>query len=359
MPGKEGRTTDGSAELADLLAGAVADRLTPGAVAVAGVGPTQLMFAAVGQTSAEPGQGVPVTGETRFDMASLTKVMATLPAVLLLAAQGRIALEDPVARHVEEFASAPKSRVRVEHLLTHTSGLAAHREYFRTLRGHDAIVRAVLEEPLEADPGTRVVYSDLGFIVLGEIVRRVAGERLDAFARRHIFDPLGMRHTTFLPDGAQGPPIAATERLPGAPRAKVGVVHDDNAEAMGGVAGHAGLFSTARDVVRYVRMWLDRGPSVLSLADREASVRLRTAGLDGRRGLGWVLGGDAQFAAGPPWPPTAAGHTGYTGTSVVFDPGSGAWAVLLTNRVHFGRTVDVGPLRRRFHDLVARRVGRL
>lgn len=344
----------GEAELLALLEDAVRDGLVPGAVAAAGLGGEQTLSACAGQTSTEEGLGSPMAEDTLFDMASLTKVMVTLPAVLLLAAEGRIALGDPVARHLDEFATPLKASVRVEHLLTHTGGLRAHREYFRTLRGHDAIVRTVLAEDLEAAPGTRVEYSDLGFILLGEIVRRVTGAKVDAFARERIFRPLQMPDTGYLPRDRDPARIAATERLAGMRHAKVGVVHDDNAEAMGGVAGHAGLFSTVGDVRRYAEMWVDPGDMLLPRHLRADCLRSRTDGLNGRRGLGWALRGDPHDVWGDAWPPGTVGHTGYTGTSLVFDPESSAWAILLTNRVHLGRAIDIGPLRHRFHSLVAR-----
>jgi CubicO group peptidase (beta-lactamase class C family) len=209
-----------------------------------------------------------------------------------------------------------------------------------------ALVKA---EPLAAVPGSQVVYSDLGFMLLGSLVEKIRGESLADFARREIFKPLNMNRTTFLP--SEEDDCAATEMVGGL--VKSGAVHDENAGGLGGVAGHAGLFAPVRDLARYMAMWTGPDKSPLGRLTREQSLVERTAGLGGHRSWGWVLRGDGFDVAGDLWPSTTAGHTGFTGTSLVFDRPSGYWAILLTNRVHFGRQTDIGELRRRFHNAVA------
>lgn len=329
-------------------------RLSGAAFAV-GVGEEVILQDAIGY--AENYQGVVrlVDHDTLFDLASLTKVVATLPSVLSLVDDGVIHLSQPLVEFFPNFATGDpmKERVTVFHLLTHTSGLPAHRPYYRTCRASSEVVSAILSEPLEAEPGSRVTYSDLGFILLGELVSVVTGQRIDQYVRERIFSPIGMCQTTYLPDPSWRHRIAATEIQDGrGPR--VGIVHDENAEAMGGVSGHAGLFSRLSDVVRYVQAWLDPNCDVLSNAVRLSAVRCQTRGLNGSRGLGWVCRGDSYDHMGDLWPTTAVGHTGFTGTSVAFDPSSRLWFILLTNDVHYGRDRRMTKrLRPRLHNLVA------
>ncbi len=291
-----------------------------------------------------------MTHNTIFDVASLTKVTVTLPLILQLAERGCLSLGDAVSLYLPEFSGGLKDRVTLAHLLTHSGGLVPHREYFRTFTGYDRIVRAAAEQPLEYIPGQRVVYSDLGFILLGEIVQRVRNQSLAESAQEEIFDVVGMVDAGYRPAEHLNQRIAATEIFDG--RAQVGIVHDDNTQAMGGESGHAGLFATVFDLGLYLQTWVDPKRSLLKWSTREASIRLGTIGLLGRRGLGWVLRGDTQDMLGDFWPETAASHTGFTGTSMGVDLKTGIWCVLLTNRVHFGRAHDISAFRRHFHNLV-------
>ena len=326
----------------------------PGAVLIAGVGEEEpRLVLACGRTG-QPGPLAPVTPDTVFDLASLTKVVATLPTVLRLVDQGEIGLDDTVRRHLPDFAGAGKDRVTVRMLLAHTAGLPNHRAYHErpgTPRDH---LTAVLAEPLVEAPGSVVCYSDLGFILLGEIAARVAGASLDRAAHELVFAPLGLAETRFRPPAEWRPRIAATEAPPGG-EPRLGVVHDGNAGALGGVAGHAGLFSTASDVARYLRScWVSSESPLFSSQLRAEALRCQTEGLDGRRGLGWTLRGDRWDHMSVEWPSTGAGHTGFTGTSVAFDAAGGLWAVLLTNAVHLGRDArEIISLRRQVHDALA------
>ncbi|MFE9964771.1 serine hydrolase domain-containing protein [Streptomyces sp. NPDC005525] len=339
---------------ADLVRNAVEQGVVPGAVLITGRGAHGPVRTAAFGTTAEGPSGRPVTADTVFDLASLTKVVATTPAVLRLADTGALRLDDPVRRHLPGFTGAGKSEVTIRHLLSHSSGLPPHRDFWQLPGDPADRVAAVLAEPLDHLPGTVVNYSDLGFILLGEIVATVAGQQLDTAVRELVLDPLGLTATRYLPPADWRAVTAATEAPPGG-EPKRGVVHDENAESLGGVAGHAGLFGTAPDLAHYLRAgWLtDESP--LSARTRSEALSLQTVGLDGARGLGWALPGDVWDHMSPHWPATGAGHTGFTGTSLALDPVTGIWVVLLTNAVHYGRGARAKELRRAVHAAVAAR----
>lgn len=323
-----------------VLCAGVADRLWPGIVAAVGTGAVVERDWVLGAAENWSGGHRPMTADTVFDVASLTKVLATLPAVLMLVQEGRLGLDDGAADYVPGI----DRRVRVRHLLTHTSGLPAHRHF--DVASLTELVTAAAREPVEAEPGTRVAYSDLGFIVLGAIVQAVSGEELPAFAAHTVFAPLGMG-ATYDPPPSWLPRIAATEVVDG--RATHGVVHDENSAAAGGHTGHAGLFATLADVRAAISLWLPGGP-LLGDALRAEAVRDHTAGLGGHRGLGWTCRCDRFDILSRGWGPTAVSHTGFTGTSLAVDPVTERWAVLLTNHVHYGRgRPEVFAARRRFH----------
>jgi CubicO group peptidase (beta-lactamase class C family) len=281
----------------------------------------------------------PVTADTRFDLASLTKVVATAPALLRLVDAGVLRLDDKASRHLPEYKEGGKDSVTLRQLLTHSAGLPAHRPFHQLPGTPETRLAAAAREPLVAPPGTAVEYSDIGYILLGAIIAKAAGQDLDKAARELVFDPLGMHHTGYLPDPGQV--FAATEPDPVTGVAKCGRVHDENADALGAVAGHAGVFSTVEDLIRYLRRgWLDEDSGFLSAPVRTAATSCWTDGVGdgrGRRGLGWTLAGDRWDHMTAAWPRTRAGHTGFTGTSLAFDPEGGLWTVLLTNAVHHGR----------------------
>jgi CubicO group peptidase (beta-lactamase class C family) len=374
-----------SAAPGDIVADAVGRGVIPGAVLRYGRGPEGPVH------GGEFGDGV--AAELVYDLASLTKVTATLPLVLRLLEAGELGLDDPVMKYLPAFAGAgaenggaenagAKDRVTIRQLLSHSSGLPAHREVWRLPGTAADRFAAVLAEPLEAAPGTVVRYSDLGFILLGRIVADVAGQPLDAAFAELVAAPLGLAATGYRPADsapadsapaaspaaptATAPPpsaqIAATEANwfndPARVDAKAGVVHDENAESLGGVAGHAGLFGAASDLAAYLRLaWLSPDSPILGAAVRAEALRNQTAGLDGVRGLGWTLRGDSFDFMSDGWPPTGAGHTGFTGTSMAFDPETGLWCVLLTNAVLFGRENRSRDLRRALHAAVAAEYG--
>ncbi|HEX6971694.1 MAG TPA: serine hydrolase domain-containing protein [Limnochordia bacterium] len=321
---------------------------------------------AFGWRQLEP-ERAPVAVDTLYDLASVTKVTATLPVTLALIDQGRLRLDDPVVEFIPEFASgtregplaAARERVRLRHLLTHTSGLPAWRDLYSTARSPADVIEQICQTPLERPPGERVTYSCLGFILLGEILQRVLGRSLAQAADELVFGPLGMTNTMFRPPPDRRQNIAATERRGEEGDCLVGEVHDENARAMGGISGNAGLFGTAADLAVYCQMWLNggayAGQRVLSEAVTELAVRPHTASLNACRGLGWVVKGDDPFSsAGDMFAPEAFGHTGFTGTSIWIDPRRELIAVLLTNRVHPTRQNQAHiRLRALFHNALA------
>lgn len=340
-----------------IIGAAVAGRHIPGAVAAAGRGPATLATWVAGQADSTPGRSRAMTADTVFDLASLTKVVATTTATLALASQRRLSLGDPVTRYLPGFAAWREGPVTLWHLLTHTAGLPDTRKFYEWCGTREELLRELAVTPLTAPPGAQVTYSDLGFIALGEIVATVAGQPLDQAVRRLVTEPLGMTgtgyHLALPPDR-----FAATERRPdGTPW--TGIVHDENARLMGGIAGHAGLFSTVADLARFAGWWVSDtdGPvpdSPVPARLRRAAESVQTAGLGGCRGLGWVCAGDRSDILGGHWPASAVSHTGFTGTSLALDSPSGAWVVLLANAVHFGRdNTAIKALRRDVHAAVA------
>jgi CubicO group peptidase (beta-lactamase class C family) len=283
-------------------------------------------------------------------------VVVTLPLVLLIVEEGLVHLDEPIATYIPEFAIHNKQEVTLKHLLTHTSGLTAHRSYYAENLSAEEIKAKIYNEKLEYPTGTKVVYSDLGFILLSIIVTRVLGKPLDQAANELIFQPLGMKDSQFCPAKELQPRIAATEYSEQIGRYKWGEVHDDNAYALGGVSGHAGLFSTTEDLGRFAKMWLQKGKWenqwLLSSAITQAALRNYTNSLDGNRGLGWVLKNDSFDQSGDLISLRAYGHTGFTGTSIWMDPERDLFIVLLTNRVHFGRNRPITDLRKRFHNAI-------
>ena len=357
------------ARLADidvLIAQAMAARSMPGAVVVVGRGDQVLYEKAFGQRAVAP-LAEPMTLDTVFDMASLTKVVATTTAVMQLVERGQLRLTDPVAVWVPGFERYGKGGVTIRHLLTHVSGLRPDVDLGDPWKGYDAAIELAKDEVLQSPPGERFVYSDINFFLLGHIVGRVSGEPLERYTARHVFEPLGMTDTGFLPPLERIGRIAPTERCrfldawpcqaPGEEPLR-GVVHDPTARRMGGVAGHAGLFSTARDLTRFVRMLLAGGAvgprrvlAPLTVAKMIAPAT--PAGLPASRGLGWDV--DTSFSAnrGELMPIGSFGHTGFTGTSIWVDPRSQLFVIFLSSRLHPDGVGDVGAVRARVATVAA------
>lgn len=336
---------------------AIADRKIPGGVLwIERAGETHRRT--YGQRALVPAP-LPAAEDTIYDAASLTKVIATTTAVMQLVERGRLELDAPVARYLPAFAQHGKERVTVRHLLTHMSGLRPGIPATPAWEGTAGAIERACAERLQQAPDSRFVYSDINFILLGELVRIADGRPLDAYAQAEIFGPLGMRDTGFRPAEALRVRIAPTELVGG--RMIHGEVHDPTARRMGGVAGHAGLFITAADLARFCRMILGRGTlDGVRILRPESVAEMTRVQNDGsaRRGLGWDI--DTPYS-GPRgrWFPAGRsfGHTGWTGTSVWIDPGSGAFVILLANRVHPDGKGDATPVRREIATLAAEAMG--
>jgi uncharacterized protein YbbC (DUF1343 family) len=337
----------------------------PGAVVLVGRGNQVLYHKAIGHRALVP-RAEPMTLDTIFDLASLTKVVATTTSVMILVEEGRIRLADRVSAYIPGFERYGKGDITIRHLLTHVSGLRPDVDLADMWQGYDTAIALAVEEVPTSAPGARFVYSDINFFLLGDIVKRVSGKGLDRFAHERIFAPLGMKDTTFTPTAALQPRIAPTESCTefGWPcegpdmRMLRGTVHDPTARRMGGVAGHAGLFATAADLAVFCRTLLSggvhRGARVLSpLAVLKATTPATPPAERSVRGLGWDMDSSFSSNRGELLPLGSFGHTGFTGTSLWMDPVTGLYVVFLSNRLHPDGKGDVTPLRARVATVAA------
>jgi len=300
----------------------------------------------------------PMTEDTVFDAASLTKVIATAPSIMILLERGLIDLDAPVQRYIEEFRRDGREAVTVRHLLTHTSGFRSGLGATR-VTGRESAIQLACQEKLQNPPGSTFLYSDINFIMLGEIVRRVSSRPLERFAVEEIYWPLKMNDKRYLPMPDLRPRIAPTER--DGTNWLRGIVHDPTARRMDGVAGHAGLFTTAADLARYARMMLNYGELDGVRILKPETVRLMTSvqsppALDKRRGLGWDIDTGYSQPRGNLFPIGSYGHTGFTGTAIWIDPFSKTFWILLSNRVHPDGKGDVRALERALGTLAAQSV---
>ncbi|MGG4392851.1 serine hydrolase domain-containing protein [Paenibacillus thiaminolyticus] len=361
-----------------LLDMAIEQGVIPGGVALIGRRGHAAAYAG-GHAFMSEEHSIPASVDTIYDCASLTKVVVTLALMLILMDRGQVRLADPVAQHIPAFGAAGKAEITIRQLLAHTSGLPAHRDLY----SHGWTPQQIHEEicAMEPDypPGTRCVYSCLGYIILGHIIRQQFRRPLEEAAWSEVLQPLGMTASRFNPPPEWKPCIAATEYDAALGEYRWGFVHDENAHALGGAAGNAGLFSTASDLLRYARMWLalagsaggavsyvdgavdaplsrtgpEGFPESLLLSREAVKEALRSHTLDipgAHRGLGWVLRGDPADISGEGMSPFSFGHTGFTGTSLWIDPAQDLILILLTNRVHYGRGNSIAALRRHFHE---------
>jgi uncharacterized protein YbbC (DUF1343 family) len=335
----------------------VAARQVPGAVIVVGQGERVLYRKSFGSSALVP-TSEPMRPDTIFDLASLTKVVATTPALLLLREHHRVDLDAPLGRYLREFNTPAFQEVTIRRLLTHSAGMPDLPSREAMARGFPAAAQLQARAALAAAPGTAFVYSDTGFILLAEVVHRLSGEPLDRFVQKRFYGPLGMRHTTFRPPPSWRARIAPTEYANGGAPLR-GVVHDGNARLLGGVAGHAGLFGTADDLARFCQMLLQRGALGGRRYLEEATVRAMFSPEvigETTRGLGWDMASGYSRTLGSFFPMGSVGHTGFTGTSIWMDPASRAYAIILTNRVHPSGKGTVVDLRRRVSAAVGARV---
>lgn len=317
----------------ELLSRALADRAFPGAsVAVTSKG-NLVCLKAVGRFTYE--QNSPqVTTAGIFDLASLTKVVATTTMAMILYERGLLDLEMPVASVFRDFAQddSRRSKISFRMLLAHSSGLPAYEKLFARVRTRDEVLAAALATPLAADPGSTTAYSDIGFIVLGAALERIAGDTLDRFCQQQIFGPLGMAHTAFRPPSQWWsfiPPTANDREFRG--RVIQGEVQDENASVMGGVAGHAGLFGTAEDLAVFANAMLQGGVRIIRPETLALFAQRQPAPAGTSRALGWDTP-SSPSQSGKYFSAASFGHLGYTGTSLWIDPERQLSVTLLTNR---------------------------
>jgi CubicO group peptidase (beta-lactamase class C family) len=357
--------------IAKAMLAAVEGGVFPGAVLLVRLRGRTVFHQAFGSAALKPVRE-PARLETIYDLASLTKPLATATALLRLVQDGRVSMDDPLQRHVGELKGSALGETTVYHLLTHSSGLPGWRPLYERIAEEDrrtpgllggpgAVTMAlalIRQEPLEVPPGSRSVYSDLGFILLGILAERVSGSPLAVYCRRAVFEPMGAELGFSGPGGAGFPDpalVAPTEDDPWRGRLLRGEVHDENAYALGGAAGHAGLFGTASAVSAVVGHWLDgyKGRSRVLPSDL---VRRFTARQEGIAGSSWALGWDTPSvpaSSGSRFSPASFGHLGFTGTSVWVDPAMELEVVLLSNRVHPTRRNEaIKQFRPKIHDVI-------
>ena len=347
----------------DVLDRAVTDHAFPGGVLAIGY-QNQLLVHPFGRQTYDATSPA-VNADTIYDAASLTKSVVTTTLVAMQVEAGRLSLDSPVGRYIPEWNSGPnsewRSSVTIRHLLTHSSGLPAHKNYFLTIHSDREAVAEICKEPLEYEPGTKTVYSDLGFIMLGEVLKRVTGRTLDQLARERIFAPLGMNNTMFNPSKTLASSIAPTENdTTYRKRQLQGEVDDENAFAMGGMAGHAGMFATAPDLAAFCQMILDGGIYAHQrLLNRATITQFVTAHAlaANTRTLGWMAP-TSDSSSGKYFSARSFGHLGFTGTSIWIDPERQLFVVLLTNRVYPMRANDkITAVRPAVHDAVMEALG--
>jgi CubicO group peptidase (beta-lactamase class C family) len=310
-----------------------------------------------------------VDADTMYDLASVTKVVATTTSTMLLEENQRIDINLPVSRYLPEFLNASakdpnptwRGKITLRNLLLHDSGLPPFQKYFEEVDGKEKVIARVLAEPLVYEPGTKVEYSDLGFMLLGTIVERVTGQDLDAFAKDNIFEPLGMKHTMYTPPKSLRKLIPPEEKnAEGREGVIQGEVHDGNAFAMDGVSGHAGLFSTAGDLAIFAQMMLNGGIYAQDrLLERSTIDEFTTRVPIGNsaRALGWDVP-VAPSSSGDYFSQRSFGHTGFTGTSIWIDPEKQLFVILLTNRVYPTReNIKIRQVRPILHDAVVEGLG--
>jgi beta-N-acetylhexosaminidase len=350
----------------DVIERAIADRAFPGATLAVGYR-GRVALHGFGKLSYDV-KSPRVNGRTMYDVASLTKVIVTTTLVEKLVEgdfHSPLQLDAPVERYLPEWASGPqpewRHRVTVRHLMTHTSGLPPFKEYWRTSKGKQDTLKMIFAEPLESEPGTKMVYSDLGIILMAEIIERLTGRTLDDLAKEYIFSPLGMNDSMYKPPTKLWPQIAPTEFDANfRKRLMQGEVHDENAFAIGGVSGHAGLFSTAPDLAAFCQMLLNGGVYAHQRILRRSTIAQFTVPQQlsgGTRTLGWVVVTEGS-SSGHYFSQHSFGHTGFTGTSIWVDPDRQLFVVLLTNRVNPTReNHKIAEVRPALHDAVIEAFG--
>ncbi len=358
---------------ADAVVQAGVGKAYPGGVLAIGHGGRLVHLKAFGRLSYDT-DAAEVRTDTLYDLASLTKVVVTTTLAMMLVDEGKLDLDARVGSFFPGWKGGAKDAVTLRQLLTHSGGLLWWAPLYKEIKGQPAYVERIVGMDLAYEPGTKSVYSDLGIILLGDVLQRLAGEPFEALARRRVLEPLGMKDAGYRPAAERLPRVAPTENDPWRGRVVRGEVHDENAFALGGVAPHAGLFGTAPDLARLAQMLLDEGTLDGRRLVSRATVELFTkrAGVPGAsRAIGWdtpsdetgrrsAVPGEPGFSsAGSLLSSRSFGHTGFTGTSMWMDPERGLYVILLTNRVHPTRENNaIRAVRSQLADAVARAVDR-
>jgi CubicO group peptidase (beta-lactamase class C family) len=363
-PETVGLSAEKLAEIEPAIREAMEKKQIPGAVVLVGRQGKIGYAKAFGDRSLEPDRE-PMTRDTIFDLASLTKPVAVATAAMILLEQNKLRLDDPIVKYLPELDNHGKGAITIEHVLRHRAGFIADNPIEEYADGPAEAWKRIANSELIAKPNERFVYSDVGFIVLGKLVERVAGRPLDEFCQASIFKPLGMSDTEFAPREGHWP--AEVERRI-APTTKEGGsflrgrVHDPRARALGGIAGDAGLFGTADDLAVYAQMILDEGQSqggarILAAETVRKMIDAADTPEKARRGLGWDIATGYSAPRGKRFGPRSFGHTGFTGTSLWIDPETKCFVILLTNRVHpDGKAPSPTALRARVGTIVAEAV---
>jgi CubicO group peptidase (beta-lactamase class C family) len=336
--------------LHSILRRSYADSAFPGAYAVIGTRSGVLVEDSVGHLDWGP-SAVP-DEHSLWDLASLTKVVGMTTAIMQLHEQGKVDLDAPLQRYIPEWLGPHKELVTVRQLITHTSGLPAFKAYDQQTHDRDSIARLMFGTQLDTLPGVRMIYSDIGAYMLGRLVERLSGESLDQYVLNHVFRPLGMNETMYNPPAALKPRIAPTEIDPIRGGKVWGVVHDERAYYLGGVSAHAGIFSSAHDLSRFARMYLNGGTLNGVRIVQPQTIALFTTRQVEDRALGWQKP-DGRNSAGHLMSDRAFGHTGFTGTSIWIDPARDVFVILLSNRVNPTRAnAKIGRVRVAIADAV-------
>ncbi|MGI4758142.1 MAG: sodium:solute symporter family transporter [Janthinobacterium lividum] len=353
-------------EVDSLMQDALVQKQLPGGVVIIGSGGHVVYHHAFGNRAEDPAIET-MTEDTIFDMASLSKCISTSVAIMQMYEAGKLQFDDPVVKYLPEFGAAGKGNITVRQLLTHYSGLAPDVSLADAWTGKAEGIRRAMKSVPAGPPGVKFVYSDINFITLGAIVEKLSGEPLDVYAAKHIFAPLGMTHTSYLPAASLRPLIAPTAHNDDKPMADDrmlrGEVHDPTTRRMGGVAGHAGVFSTAQDTALFAQALLDRlagRPSTFPLKQATLELMCRPeqpTGAKSLRGFGWDIDSPYSRPRGEIYPIGSFGHTGFTGTSVWMDPRSDSYVILLANAVHPRGGRAITPLRGKLATAAARALG--
>ncbi|HYP13416.1 MAG TPA: exo-beta-N-acetylmuramidase NamZ domain-containing protein [Bryobacteraceae bacterium] len=356
-PARDPLAFTGGAHIDALIHHAIKRGQIPGAVVVVGHEGRIVHRKAYGSRALIPARE-PMTLDTIFDIASLTKVVATTSSIMKLVEMGEVRLNDPVTEYIPEYQGGGHNEITVRQLLTHYSGLRPDVDLIPAWSGYDTGIRLAISDRPTGVPNTRFLYSDINFLLLGEIVKRASGLPLPEFARKHVFEPLGMEETMYQPPPRILSRIAPTELLPGHSEPLRGVVHDPTTRYMGGVAGHAGLFSTAADLTRFAEMMLRLGEVGDKRIFSPLTVRTFTSpqspsGQTALRGLGWDIDSPFSGPRGDLFPIGSYGHTGFTGTSLWIDPSTRSFVLMLTNAVHPKLKPTITPLRGRIASAAA------